>query len=53
METQDQAFAPLASSQHTLATYKNPFGFSLQVIEAATDIILNNLGSDLAEVMHT
>lgn len=47
---QSEAFAPLASSQHTLATYKNPFGFSLQVVQAAEDIILGEGGKDAAEV---
>jgi hypothetical protein len=50
MQTPDQAFAPLASSHNTLATYKNPFGFSLQVIEAAENIILSSGGTDIAEV---
>jgi hypothetical protein len=47
---QGEAFAPLASSQHTLATYKNPFGFSLQVVQAAEDIVLRANGQDAAEV---
>jgi hypothetical protein len=47
---QSEAFAPLASSQHTLATYKNPFGFSLQVVQAAEDIILGGGGQNAAEV---
>ena len=47
---QSEAFAPLASSQHTLATYKNPFGFSLQVVQAAEDIILGDGGQNAAEV---
>jgi hypothetical protein len=50
MTEQGEAFAPLASSQHTLATYKNPFGFSLQVMQAAEDIILGESGQDAAEV---
>ena len=45
-----EAFAPLSSSQDTLATYKNPFGFSLQVIEAATQITLASGGTDVAQV---
>jgi hypothetical protein len=45
-----ETFAPLASSQHTLATYKNPFGFSLRVVQAAEDIILGEDGQDVAEV---
>jgi hypothetical protein len=47
---QSEAFAPLASSQYTLATYKNPFGFSLQVMQAAEDIILGENGQNAAEV---
>jgi hypothetical protein len=47
---QSEAFAPLASSQHTLATYKNPFGFSLQVVQAAEDIIIGEDGQNAAEV---
>lgn len=50
MTEQSEAFAPLASSQHTLATYKNPFGFSLQVVQAAEDIILEKDGQNAAEV---
>jgi hypothetical protein len=47
---QSEVFAPLASSQHTLATYKNPFGFSLQVVQAAEDIIIEKDGQNAAEV---
>lgn len=47
MTEQDEAFEPLASSQHTLATYKNPFGFSLQAVQAAED---GAGGQDAAEV---
>ncbi|KAH9061225.1 hypothetical protein EDB87DRAFT_404186 [Lactarius vividus] len=50
MTEQNQTFAPLASSQHTLATYKNPFGFSLQVIRSAEDISLGASGLDVAEL---
>ncbi|KAI9442265.1 hypothetical protein H4582DRAFT_1809416 [Lactarius indigo] len=50
MTEQSQAFAPLASSQHTLATYKNPFGFSLQVVHSAEDIFLGASGLDVAEL---
>jgi len=52
MQTPDQAFMPLASSSNTLATYKNPFGFSLQVVEAAEDIILGFGNVDAAEVIY-
>lgn len=47
---QSEAFAPLASSQHTLATYKNPFGFSLRVVQASENIILGEDGQNAAEV---
>jgi hypothetical protein len=50
MTEQGEASAPLASSQHSLATYKNPFGFSLQVVQAEEDIILGEGGQDTAEV---
>jgi hypothetical protein len=50
MTEQGQAFAPLASSKDTLAMYKNPFGFSLQVIESATHITLGAGGVDAAQV---
>ena len=50
MTEQSEAFEPLASSQHTLATYKNPFGFSLQVVQAAEDIIIGTGGQGAAEV---
>ncbi|KAI0298570.1 hypothetical protein BC826DRAFT_1096594 [Russula brevipes] len=50
MTEPSEAFAPLASSQHTLATYKNPFGFSLQVVQAAEDIIMGAGGHDAAEL---
>lgn len=53
MTTDDQAFAPLASSKNTLATYKNPFGFSLQVIESAPDITIRFNGADAAHVCAT
>jgi hypothetical protein len=51
MQNQAEAFDPLASSKFTLATYKNPFGFSLQVVQAATDIVMNAQGTDIAEVI--
>ena len=50
MTEQSEVFAPLVSSQHTLATYKNPFGFSLRVVQAAEDIILGDNGQNAAEV---
>ncbi|KAG6854052.1 hypothetical protein C0991_011030 [Blastosporella zonata] len=50
VDTPDQAFAPPTSSQFTLATYKNPFGFALQVIEAGQTLILNSGGVDIAQL---
>ncbi|KAJ3518119.1 hypothetical protein NLJ89_g70 [Agrocybe chaxingu] len=32
LRSQDQAFAPPTSSKNTVAKYRNPFGFSLQVL---------------------
>ncbi|KIK99094.1 hypothetical protein PAXRUDRAFT_30734 [Paxillus rubicundulus Ve08.2h10] len=40
MDTQDEAFAPLSGSNNTLAEYKNPFGFSLQVIQSSVNMTL-------------
>lgn len=40
IENQDEAFAPLSGSNNTVAEYKNPFGFSLQVIQSAVDMTL-------------
>ncbi|KAH9485291.1 hypothetical protein JR316_0002199 [Psilocybe cubensis] len=51
MKTADQAFAPPTSSLHTVAHYKNPFGFSLQVIEAAQTIILGTGGQQVAQLV--
>lgn len=50
MVTQDEAFAPLTSSDFTLAKYKNPFGFSLQVVAAAEELLISDLGLDIATV---
>ncbi len=50
MVTQDEAFAPPTSSKFTLAQYKNPFGFSLQVIESGENITITNVGATVAEV---
>lgn len=50
MVSQDEAFAPPTSSKFTLAQYKNPFGFSLQVIESGENITITNAGADVAEV---
>jgi hypothetical protein len=53
MTEQSETFAPLASSHDTLATYQNPFGFSLQVVQASEDINIEASGSDVAEVEPT
>lgn len=50
MTEQGEAFAPAASSKHLLAQYKNPFGFSLQVIQSSENITLASQGVDAAEV---
>lgn len=50
MKEPSQAFAPLASSKHTLAEYKNPFGFSLQVVESAQTLTISSHGADAAQV---
>jgi hypothetical protein len=50
LKSQDQAFLPPTSSQHTVAKYKNPFGFSLQVVEAGQTIIMGSHGVDIAQV---
>ncbi|KAJ6593726.1 hypothetical protein B0H19DRAFT_32612 [Mycena capillaripes] len=51
MLTQDQAFAPLSSSDFTVAKYKNPFGFSLQVVASAQELLINDLGLDIATLV--
>ncbi|KAJ7143355.1 hypothetical protein C8R43DRAFT_1089003 [Mycena crocata] len=50
MIDQSEAFAPLTSSDFTLAQYKNPFGFSLQVIESGEDLLISELGLDIARL---
>ncbi|KAG5646292.1 hypothetical protein DXG03_003889 [Asterophora parasitica] len=50
IEKPEHAFAPPASSNYTLAKYKNPFGFSLQVIEAGQNLILDSHGTDIAQL---
>ncbi|KAK0485666.1 hypothetical protein IW261DRAFT_1451420 [Armillaria novae-zelandiae] len=51
LQSADQTFAPLTSSRNTLATYKNPFGFSLQVFEAAENIVMASLdGTEIASL---
>ncbi|KXN90203.1 hypothetical protein AN958_04693 [Leucoagaricus sp. SymC.cos] len=50
IKEQDQTFAPPASSKNTIAQYANPFGFSLQAVEAAQKLVLNVQGTDVAEL---
>ncbi|EGO25193.1 hypothetical protein SERLADRAFT_448192 [Serpula lacrymans var. lacrymans S7.9] len=50
MQNQDEAFAPLSGSQHTTAEYKNPFGFSLQVVQSTVNMILGSGGTDVAQL---
>ena len=50
MQISNQAFAPLADSELTLVRYRNPFGFSLQVVEVGETIILGSGGIDVAQV---
>ncbi len=46
----DQTFAPPTSSNNTLATYANPFGFSLEVFQSSQDITMNGHGVDIASL---
>ena len=50
MESDDQTWAPASSSEKTNAVYKNPFGFSLQVIKSGEDITLASHGIGVAQV---
>ncbi|EPQ57376.1 hypothetical protein GLOTRDRAFT_120580 [Gloeophyllum trabeum ATCC 11539] len=50
MTEDDQTWSPLASSNSTVAQYKNPFGFSLQVVQSAEDIMLSSGGTHVAEL---
>lgn len=45
-----QAYAPLTSSNSTAAKYKNPFGFTLQVVESGEEITLASSGFDVAQL---
>ncbi|KAJ3868577.1 hypothetical protein EV359DRAFT_77557 [Lentinula novae-zelandiae] len=45
-----EAYDPSTGSNFTSASYKNPFGFSLQVVQSATDIILSSNGVNIAEL---
>lgn len=51
IQTQDQAFMLPVSSQHTVAQYSNPFGFSLQVVQSGQTIILASQGTDIAQLV--
>ncbi|KZT27986.1 hypothetical protein NEOLEDRAFT_1129882 [Neolentinus lepideus HHB14362 ss-1] len=48
MNEDDQTWSPMASSNRTVAQYKNPFGFSLQVVESGENITLSLGGTDVA-----
>jgi hypothetical protein len=50
--TPDEEYGPLASSNDTLAEYKNPFGFSLQVVQSTVDMVigLGNNGTEVGSV---
>ncbi|KAL1718757.1 hypothetical protein EV715DRAFT_290908 [Schizophyllum commune] len=50
MESDDQTWAPASSSKKTNAVYKNPFGFSLQVIRSAETLNIGYGGSDAAKL---
>lgn len=50
LKTDDQTFAPPTTSHNTIAKYANPFGFSLQVIEAGQTIVLGKGGLQIAKV---
>ncbi|KAI6121372.1 hypothetical protein F5141DRAFT_1186618 [Pisolithus sp. B1] len=42
--------APLSASNNTVAEYKNPFGFSLQVVQSAVQMTLSSGGAVAAEL---
>ncbi|KAL1735691.1 hypothetical protein EV714DRAFT_280260 [Schizophyllum commune] len=50
MESDDQTWAPASSSEKTNAVYKNPFGFSLQVIRSAETLNIGYGGSNAAKL---
>lgn len=52
LTTAAETYAPLVGSNTTLATYQNPFGFSLQVIQSAVDMViaLPDNGTQIATV---
>ncbi|KAJ7594702.1 hypothetical protein C8J56DRAFT_446479 [Mycena floridula] len=51
LEDESQTFAPPTSSHNTVAHYKNPFGFSLQVIKSAETISLGLAGTVAAQLV--
>ncbi|KAF9562767.1 hypothetical protein CPC08DRAFT_361960 [Agrocybe pediades] len=50
LKSADQAFKPPTSSSNTVAKYKNPFGFSLQVVEVGQTIALGSGGHQIAQL---
>ncbi|KAG1761975.1 hypothetical protein EDD22DRAFT_893760 [Suillus occidentalis] len=50
IQSQDQAFSPLSGSNNTVAQYKNPFGFSLQVIQSTVYMDLSYGGTAAAQL---
>lgn len=50
MTEQSEAFSPATSSKHVLVQFKNPFGFSLQVVQSSVNMTLSTQGIDAAEV---
>ena len=53
MKEDSQTFAPLTSSQATKAQFKNPFQFSLSVVDSGQNITLTSDGVDTAQVRDT
>ncbi|KAG1896026.1 uncharacterized protein F5891DRAFT_1165745 [Suillus fuscotomentosus] len=50
MQSQDQAYSPLSGSNNTVAQYKNPFSFSLQVIQSTINMDLDYGGTAAAQL---
>ncbi|KAG8213768.1 hypothetical protein J3R82DRAFT_10478 [Butyriboletus roseoflavus] len=48
IQTQQEVFAPLSGSNNTVAEYKNPFGFLLQVMQSAVNMTLGAGGISAA-----
>ncbi|KAF9051008.1 hypothetical protein BDZ89DRAFT_1056905 [Hymenopellis radicata] len=46
----DETFNPPTSSNNTVATYANPFGFSLEVFQSSQEIVMNGHGVDIASL---